>query len=62
MLFTVLVKQLMLLLASEVSDRDCFRYEQAPTFAALRDLNVPEDSIVEAGAIVESTHTEVLCR
>lgn len=29
---------------------------------ALRDLNVPEDIIAEAGAIVESTRTDVLCR
>jgi hemoglobin len=29
---------------------------------ALRDLNVPEDIITEAGAIVESTRTDVLCR
>ncbi|UJS24186.1 group I truncated hemoglobin [Thiothrix winogradskyi] len=29
---------------------------------ALRDLNVPEDVIADAGAIVESTRTDVLCR
>ncbi|MBO0611453.1 group I truncated hemoglobin [Thiothrix fructosivorans] len=29
---------------------------------ALRDLNVPENIIAEAGAIVESTRTDVLCR
>ncbi len=29
---------------------------------ALRDLNVPEDIIQEAGVIVESTRDDVLCR
>jgi hemoglobin len=29
---------------------------------ALQDLNVPEDIIQEAGAIVESTRDDVLCR
>ncbi len=29
---------------------------------ALRDFNVPEDIIAEAGEIVEGTRTDVLCR
>jgi hemoglobin len=29
---------------------------------ALRDLNVPEAMIVEAGKIVESTRSDILCR
>lgn len=29
---------------------------------ALRDLNVPEDVIADAGTIVESTRNDVLCR
>lgn len=29
---------------------------------ALRDLEVPEDIIAEAGAVVESTRNDVLCR